>query len=307
VLVVTGAAGFLGRHVLEQAAAGGHEVFTVDRRHATNRSTDLVVDLAEPGDRQGELARVLRAAEAVIHLAGRGGVRDDGDDDGAQRRQRDNVIAARTVLRLTPAQRPVVVTSSSSVYGGSRRGRPSDEDDRLRPLGGYAMTKVEVERECARRAARGGRVTVVRPFTVVGRWQRADMALSRWVGQAMAGRALTVFGALHRRRDLTDAADVACAVLRLADTAPQLTVNLGSGTAVSLGTITAAVATRLGDSGVELLAPSPCEPDLSLAGVRRCQELLGFAPRSPDLDDTVAALAADLAGDAPAAPLGARA
>ena len=69
------AAGFLGRHVLEQAAAGGHEVFTVDRRHATHRSTDLVVDLAEPGDRQGELASVLRAAEAVIHLAGCGGVR----------------------------------------------------------------------------------------------------------------------------------------------------------------------------------------------------------------------------------------
>jgi nucleoside-diphosphate-sugar epimerase len=306
VLVVTGAAGFLGRHVLEQAAGGGHEVFTVDRRHATYRSTDLVVDLAAPGDRQGELASVLSAAQAVIHLAGCGGVRDDGDDV-AKRRERDNVMAARTVLRLTPARCPVVVTSSSSVYGGSRRGRPSDEDDRLRPLGGYAMTKIEVERECARRTARGGRVTVVRPFTVVGRWQRADMALSRWVAQAMAGRALTVFGDLHRRRDLTDAADVARALLRLADTAPQLTVNLGSGTAVSLGTITAAVAARLGDSGVELLAPSPCEPHLTLADVRRCQELLGFAPRSPDLDDTVAALGADLAGSATTPALGVRA
>ena len=122
----------------------------------------------------------------------------------------------------------------------------------------------------------------------------------------MAGRALTVFGDLHRRRDSPTPPTSPAPCCVSPTRAPQLTVNLGSGTAVSLGTITAAVAARLGDSGVELLAPSPCEPDLTLADVRRCQAAR-LRPVSPDLDDTVAALAADLAGSATTSALGVRA
>ena len=118
VLVVTGAAGFVGRHVLEQAAALGRAVFTVDRRHAPHQRVDLVVDLAEPGDRRDELTEVLASAES----------RDP--PGGARRRAR----RARRRLATPSGQRdgrshrvaphtcrgPVVITSSSSVYGGSR-------------------------------------------------------------------------------------------------------------------------------------------------------------------------------------------
>lgn len=288
-LVVTGAAGFIGRHVVAAARAQGQSVVTVDRRTAGDDPTDFVVDLAEPARRSRALAALLASADAVIHLAGRGGVRTHGVDVDRWR-YRDNLLAARTVLQLAPQRIPVVVTSSSSVYGGTRPGRPSGENDRLRPLSGYAVSKRAVERECHQRAGWGGRVTVARPFTVVGKGQRSDMALARWVDQGASNRPLTVIGDLGRSRDLTDVGDIARALLRLAELAPQTTINLGSGVPVTLRAMMAVVKDHLGDHGVHYVASSEHEPDHTLADVTRCHELLGFAPRSPDLDATVVAL-----------------
>jgi len=54
--------------------------------------------------------------------------------------------------------------------------------------------------------------------------------------------------------------------------------------------MTAVVKDHLGDHGVQYVASSEHEPDHTLADVTRCHDLLGFAPRSPDLDATVVAL-----------------
>jgi nucleoside-diphosphate-sugar epimerase len=292
-LVVTGAAGFLGGHVVAQAADDGRPTCTVDRRHPVDGQVDVLVDLAEPGDQLAALSEMFAAATAVVHLAGAAGVRARGAGI-AERRRRDNVLATRTVLALTPPAVPVVVTSSSSVYGGAASlGRPSREADPPRPLGGYARSKIAVEQDCARRRDRGGRITIVRPFSVIGRGQRADMALARWVAEAMTGAPLTVYGSLHRTRDFTDVATTARALLALADLAPQTVVNLGSGRAITLGTVTTAVARMLGDTGIHTVAATANEPDHTLADVRRCQRLLGFTPTSPDLDAVVSAIAAD--------------
>jgi nucleoside-diphosphate-sugar epimerase len=300
VLVVTGAAGFIGRHVLEQAAVMGTEVCAVDRRQTADERIDLLVDLADATGRRADLVAMLASATAVIHLAGAGGVRTDVAGI-ARRRRRDNVLAARTVLTLTPRRVPVVVASSSSVYGGCEPPRCIHEDDHLRPRGGYAVSKMAVEQECRRRVARGGRATVVRPFTVIGAGQRADMALSRWVAQALDGEPLTVFGSIDRTRDLTDAGDVARALIRVAAFAPQTTVNLGSGARVTLAAMTSAVRRAVGDTGVQPAGAAIEDPDHTLADVARCHGLLGFVPRSPNLDAAVVAIAAEFAA-APSPP-----
>ena len=136
-------------------------------------------------DRDELVDAAFETADAVLHLAGCPGVRDDTPDVG-RRRARDNVAVTGRVLAAVPAHVPVVVASSSSVYGGSA-GAPSEERDAVSPRGGYARSKVAVEQLCARRAAAGGQVTVVRPFTVVGEGQRPDMAVSRWIAAAEAG------------------------------------------------------------------------------------------------------------------------
>ena len=86
---------------------------------------------------------------------------------------------------LAAATGPVLAASSSSVYGGSLGGRASHEDDDLRPVGGYARSKVAAEALCAEHRDAGEAVCVVRPFTVVGPGQRPDMAVDRWLRAAL--------------------------------------------------------------------------------------------------------------------------
>ncbi len=248
-VVVTGSSGFVGGHVVAGLLAAGHRVVGIDRRMPSEGEpwgwTHMTADLSAPSD---EALDALRSADAVLHLAARPGVRAVGPGV-EEARHRDNVMATQQVLAAVDPGTPLVVTSSSSVYGGSVGGRPSAEGDRLRPLGGYARSKVEVERACSRRAAAGGLVTVARPFTVVGEGQRPDMALALWVAAARAGAPLRVFGSLDRRRDLTDVVDVARALRVLAERAPVGVVNLGTGRSRRLGELVEAVARTVGRSG----------------------------------------------------------
>ncbi|MET0641288.1 MAG: NAD(P)-dependent oxidoreductase, partial [Jiangellaceae bacterium] len=145
--MVTGAAGFVGDAVVTQLLRSGERVVGVDRLPVARRNWVRRIQ-ADLNDRDPEVLAALRRADAVIHLAGCPGVRDRRPDI-AHRRRRDNVDATRAVLADTPAVVPLVVVSSSSVYGGARFGRASREDDPLQPMGGYAKSKVSAERVCA--------------------------------------------------------------------------------------------------------------------------------------------------------------
>jgi nucleoside-diphosphate-sugar epimerase len=287
-VVVTGSAGFLGRTLVAELVSRGHRVVGVDRSpgaHDAPAHLVLTGDLLD-GDEMVDAA--LDTADAVVHLAGCPGVRDEGRDV-SWRRQRDNVAATSRVLAAVPTQVPVVVASSSSVYGGSR-GRPSRETDPLAPRGGYARSKVAVEQLCARRAAAGGQVTVVRPFTVVGEGQRPDMAVSRWLDAAGRGIPLTVYGSLERTRDLTDVRDVARVLATLVEPgrAPTGVLNLGTGRPHRLAELVAAVADATGTVVRTDVVPSAAvEPSDTWADTRRLREVVGFVPRT-DLRDVVA-------------------
>lgn len=283
-VVVTGAAGFIGRHVVDILGRRGLDVVGIDRRHwiPDIHEDRLVADLANETD---AVVEALRDADAVVHLAGRPGVRDQ--TPGIDRlRWRDNVLAGGVVLRHVPATTPLVMASSSSVYGGSN-GRPCHEDDELRPGGGYARSKVELERRCARRRAVGGHVAVARPFTVAGEGQRPDMAVSRWISDARRGRPLTVLGGSDRSRDVTDVRHVAEGLVRMLEREVCTTVNLGTGRAHTLGDLIAAVGRALEVPVRTRIVPvGAAEPPATLADVSRCAELLDLVPVT-DLDALV--------------------
>ncbi|MGH8829009.1 MAG: NAD-dependent epimerase/dehydratase family protein, partial [Jiangellaceae bacterium] len=157
-LVVTGAAGFIGGHIVELLAALGRTVVAVDREEPQEylgRLPGVEYITAELTDHDERVVAALREAGAVVHLAACPGVRDVAPDIDV-RRERDNVQAAAAVIAATPPTTPLVVASSSSVYGGSRWERPSQEDDPLNPRGGYAASKVATEQLCVRRRAQGG-------------------------------------------------------------------------------------------------------------------------------------------------------
>ncbi len=271
--IVTGAAGFIGRALTSALLSSGSPVVAIDRRPVEEQPglTVITADLLDVGD-------VFSSADEVYHLAGCAGVRDVAPGIG-WRRQRDNVLAGARVLALTPPGVPLLVTSSSSVYGGAFRGRASVESDPLRPVGGYATSKVALERLCRDRPG----VTIVRPFTVAGEGQRPDMALSVWLRAAQEGRPLRVLGSLDRTRDITDVRQAARAMIELIGV-PGI-VNLGTGHGQTLRAMAEAVATVTGASLTFDVVPAPPdEPGDSLADTRRLHSLLGWTPRTDLLD-----------------------
>jgi nucleoside-diphosphate-sugar epimerase len=292
VIVVTGASGFIGSALVSRLAGAGLAVTGIDRRPPTAdrlATRHVLADLADP------LVPVVRdllaGADAVVHLAGRAGVRDrtPGVDLA---RHRDNVLATRRVLAT--ATGPVLAASSSSVYGGWRGGRACQEDDALRPAGGYARSKAAAEVACTTARTEGAVVCVLRPFTVVGPGQRPDMALDHWIRAALERRPVEVFGGLHRSRDVTDVRAVVDAIAQLIDHAasgaalPDV-VNLGTGRARSLGELLDAVRRTVGGPlEVRVTSPAADDPDHTLADTTRCAATLGWVPTT-DLDDVVAA------------------
>jgi nucleoside-diphosphate-sugar epimerase len=285
VAVVTGAAGFIGKVLVQELATRG-PVVSIDRRPMaqSERVTAITADLL---DYTPQVCAALAGAEVVYHLAGCPDVRDP-RPDAAQLRYRDNVLATAAVLSAVPPDIPLVVTSSSSVYGGTTAGRPCTETDPLRPRGGYARSKHMVERLCEDRLQAGGLVCVTRPFTVAGEGQRPGMAVSRWIAAVHAGRPLPLYGSPRRSRDITDVRDAARVLAGLGAAGARGVVNIGTGVGHTIERIATAVCRVLGVAPRFVVEPGhPAEVEHTLAETSRLHALLGWVPHT-DIDALIA-------------------
>lgn len=289
--VVTGAAGFIGRMLVRELA--GHEAVIGIDRLPQDPVPGVVALTADLLDTDEAVRDALAGADVVYHLAGCPDVRDLRPDAG-EWRYRDNVLATAAVLAAVPPRTPLLVTSSSSVYGGTRPGRPSRESHRLRPRGGYARSKALLEHVCEGRRHAGGEVTIVRPFTVAGEGQRPGMALSRWIDAARSGRPLRLLGSPGRSRDITDVRQAVAALRDLAGSGARGTVNLGTGAARTLAEIVGAVERVLDVEVItDVVAAHRVEVAHTLADTRLLRRMIGWVPET-DLDDLVARQAAGM-------------
>ncbi|ULE33107.1 NAD-dependent epimerase/dehydratase family protein [Mycobacterium sp. IDR2000157661] len=285
VAVVTGGAGFIGRVLVSDLAERG-PVISIDREPVapSDGVTAITADLL---DESPQVRAALTEAQVVYHLAGCPDVRDP-RPDADERRHRDNVVATAAVLSAVPPDVPLVVTSSSSVYGGTVAGRGCLESDVLDPRGGYARSKRAAERLCEERLQAGGLVCTARPFTVAGEGQRPGMAVSRWIAAVRAGRPLPLYGSPRRSRDITDVRDAARALAGLGAAGARGLVNIGTGVGHTIEVIATAVCRTLGVAPHFVIESGhPAEVEHTLADTTRLRELLGWVPHT-DLDELVA-------------------
>lgn len=303
--VVTGAAGFVGSHVVDHLLAAGHQVVAVDaftddygpatkRRNVAAAARHPRWRLVEADLRSADLGDVLAGADAVCHLAARPGVRGSWGEAFAAYAGHNVVATARLLdAAVAAGVGRVVLASSSSVYGTGAP-TPTPETAPLRPHSPYGVTKAACEHLAGAYAANFGLpVTVLRYFTVYGPRQRPDMAVSRMVDAALGGPPYRRLGP-PAWRDLTFVADAAAATVAAAttDLPPGTVVNIGSGTVVSMAEVEALVAAAAGrPPAVEQGTRQPGDVDRTGAAVERAAALLGWEPAVALADGIAAQLA----------------
>lgn len=294
--LVTGAAGFIGSHLVERLAAEGHEVRAVDcltpYYDVAQKRANLAILAGLPGVRAEDadlrtcdVTRLLDGIDVVFHQAGQPGVRASWDA-GFVAYVEHNIVATQRLLeaaRVSQLQR-FVFASSSSVYGNAPA-YPTVEGDLPTPQSPYGVTKLAAEHLCGVYARNWGVPTVsLRYFTVYGPRQRPDMAAHRLVEAALTGNTFPLYGDGRQVRDVTFVDDVVDANVLAATVpvAPGSIANIGGGSAVALAHLIELVEGLVGRPVVlDRQPPQPGDVERTGAAVERAEELLGWRPNIP--------------------------
>lgn len=294
-VLVTGAAGFIGSHLVDRLLEAGYEVAGLDcftdyyspeakRRNLSRALAHERFALIEGDLLRLDLDGVLDGVEGVAHLAGEPGVRASWGDRFPTYLKR-NVETTQRLLEAASRGWPghFVYASSSSIYGSSGGG-PVDEDGALRPASPYGMSKVAAEDLIGLYAReRGVASTVLRYFTVYGPRQRPEMALSRFISAVSSGEPVEVFGDGEQTREMTYVSDVVEATVAALEAEPKQGMrayNVGGGTRTTVGRLVGLVGGTLGERPeVRYRPPVPGDVRSTWADLRRSRQELGYEPQ----------------------------
>lgn len=318
--LVTGAAGFIGSHLVERLLQRGQRVVGLDD-FSTGRRSNLAAIRAAAGEeawRRFELiegdvadpavaARACRGVEVALHQAAIGSVPRSIADPLAS--HRSNVTGTLTLLAAAHAAgvRRVVYASSSSIYGDDAA-LPKTEGRAGRPLSPYAATKVATELYAGVYASvHGLEVVGLRYFNVFG--PRQDPAgpyaavIPRWIAALGRGEPGEIYGDGESSRDFCYVENAVQANLRAADVTDPAALgaayNVACGRRTTLNELYAMIQERVAERVPAAREAAPVYREFrpgdvrhSLADVSLARTRLGYDPEwtiERGLDVTVAA------------------
>ncbi len=301
-ILVTGAAGFIGSHLVERLLARGDAVVGVDnfdpfyspdekRRNLTAATRNPAFRLLELDCADGEaLAAALgdEPIDAIVHLAAKAGVRPSIQQPAAYTRA--NVVATQTMLELARARgiARFVFGSSSSVYGNADRVPFSEEDRADRPISPYAATKRSGELLChTYHHLYGTGIIALRFFTVYGPRQRPDLAIRKFGTLLLRGEPIPMFGDGGMERDFTWIDDILQGVLAALDRTLDVPgeyriINLGESRTTTVARLIELIGAALGiEPRIQRLPLQPGDVQRTFADVSLARQLLGYRPTMP--------------------------
>lgn len=297
-VLVTGAAGFIGSHLVQALLARGHDVIGIDNfdpfypRRMKERNLREIGPA--PGFRfyeldmldVGALAAHLTPETVVVHLAAKAGVRPSIIDPVAY--ARTNVTGTAAVLEA--ARRAgvarIVFGSSSSVYGDTTPVPFREDAAAVAPVSPYGATKRAGELLLGTLAPLYGfRAAALRYFTVYGPRQRPDLAIHAFARRMVEGKPLILFGDGSQARDYTYCDDIVAGTVAAVEWTADAPVgmdifNLGGSRPVRLETLVAQLACALGlEPRIEWAPLPPGDVQRTWADPAKAKRALGFEPR----------------------------
>lgn len=304
-VLLTGAAGFIGRATAEALLKAGHQVVAVDNLNDYYAVSLKHARLATLREQPGLQFYPLDVADwpaldalfaeqrpdAVIHLAAQAGVRYSIQNPHAY--AQSNLLGMTHILeacRQHPVQH-LVYASSSSVYGKNAKA-PFAEDDRTdQPVSFYAASKKANEVMAASYSHLYQLpATGLRFFTVYGPWGRPDMAPWLFTEAILRGEPIKVFNHGRLQRDFTYIDDIVEGILRVLAQPPQgdcphTLYNIGNHQPVELMTFISTIEQALGREAEKIYLPMQ-DGDVSItyADTQKLRDAVGFSPDTPLAD-----------------------
>lgn len=264
-VLVTGASGFLGKHLVPRLRAEGHETTTLD--HASG-------DVSDPATWNR-----LAPADVVVHLAAKSFVPDSWESPGAF--LRTNLSGTVEALEYCRRHRAHLVFLSSYIYGGVVQ-QPISESSALVASNPYALSKKLAEEACQFYADRFGvSVTVLRPFNIYGPGQSETFLVPTILKQIESRTEVRVRD-LEPRRDYIYVSDVVEAIVRaVAARRGYSVLNLGSGRSCSVAELIHAIQQVWG-TDLPVRSEGVRRQDEimdTVADISRAEACLGWKPR----------------------------
>jgi len=293
-VLVTGAGGFIGSHLVERLVersahvrafvrynARGDQGWLEDTPAHLRREIDVFAgDVSE----YHSLRRAMQGIEVVFHLAALIGIPYSYASPAAY--VRTNVVGTLNALQAAcdMGVAKFVHTSTSEVYGTARY-VPIDESHPLQAQSPYSATKIGADALAySFHCAFGLPVAIIRPFNTYGPRQSLRAVIPTILCQILDRRAVHL-GARHPTRDFTYVSDTISGFLAVAESPAAVgeVVNVGSGAEITIGALAGLIAELVGcEAPVELedsrLRPPASEVERLWANTAKAQELLGWRP-----------------------------
>ena len=303
-ILITGGAGFIGSHLAERLLADGKSVVVLDDLSTGNRD-NLQGVLAHPRLRFieskistcAELRDLVAGAESVYHLAAAVGV--ELVVNSPIRVLETNLHETEVLLKAAAPHRvPLLLASTSEVYGKSQKPAFSEEDDLLigpphQSRWSYACSKLMDEFLALAYAAQQAEpVVIARLFNTVGPRQtgRYGMVLPRFIAAAQAGLPLKVYGDGQQTRCFCYVSDTVEALVRLQNcpAAQGQVFNVGGGEEITIRGLAELVRELVGSRSTIELVPYNQAYAPGFDDMRRRKPVLdkleavtGFRPATP--------------------------
>jgi len=293
--IVTGAAGFIGSHLVETLLEKGDRVIGIDHFNdyydPTLKRANIAPAQGHPNfqlieaDIEGlDWKQLLVDVDVVYHQAAQAGVRASWGE-GFQLYTERNINATQIILEAAkhiPSLKRFVYASSSSVYGDAET-LPTTEALCPKPVSPYGITKLAAEQLCRLYYQNFGVPTVsLRYFTVYGPRQRADMAFHLFFKATLEGKPIRIYGDGRQTRDFTFVKDVVAANLAaaVAPAAPGEVFNIGGGSRVALIDVIDTIE-RITEIPVqrEYFENARGDARHTAADVSKAANLIGYAPQ----------------------------
>jgi NAD dependent epimerase/dehydratase len=311
-ILVTGADGFIGSHLVERLVRLGHEVkaFVLYNSHnswgwldecAPDVKGNFEIFAGDVRDPHGVRVAV-KNANTVFHLASLIGI--PYSYHSPESYVSTNITGTLNIVQAARDLdvRRVIHTSTSEVYGTARF-VPITEDHPLQGQSPYSATKIGADQiALSFHAAFGTPVAVVRPFNTYGPRQSARAVIPTVIGQIATGKREIRLGALHPTRDFSYVSDTVEGFIDAAksDGVVGNVTNLGSGFEISIGDTAKLIAELMGAdikivSDAERLRPEASEVERLFASHELAKQRMGWSPQFGGLEGLRRGLLATIA------------